>query len=70
MSKARSFEEIRNWASKFAHDWRDIPGDERQWAQQFVRDLLQVYGLTETRAAFYEMRAKRTSTGRQGYIAR
>ncbi|RJN32245.1 DNA methyltransferase [Nesterenkonia natronophila] len=68
MSKARSFEEIRNWASKFAHDWRDIPGDERQWAQQFVRDLLQVYGLTETRAAFYEMRAKRTSTGRQGYI--
>ncbi|MGP9586174.1 class I SAM-dependent DNA methyltransferase [Micrococcaceae sp. AOP34-BR2-30] len=68
MSKARSLEEIRNWASKFAHDWRDIPGDERQWAQQFVRDLLQVYGLTETRAAFYEMRAKRTSTGRQGYI--
>lgn len=68
MSKARSFEEIRNWASKFAHDWREIPGDERQWAQQFVRDLLQVYGLTETRAAFYEMRAKRTSTGRQGYI--
>ena len=68
MSKARSFEEIRNWASKFAHDWRHIPGDERQWAQQFVRDLLQVYGLTETRAAFYEMRAKRTSTGRQGYI--
>lgn len=68
MAKARSFEEIRNWATKFAHDWTGIPGDERQWAQQFVRDLLQVYGLTETRAAFYEMRAKRTSTGRQGYI--
>lgn len=68
MSKARSFEEIRNWSAKFAHDWRDIPGDERQWAQQFVRGLLQVYGLTETRAAFYEMRAKRTSTGRQGYV--
>lgn len=68
MVKARSFEEIHNWAAKFAHDWRDIPGDERQWAQQFVRALLQIYGLTETRAAFYEMRAKRTSTGRQGYI--
>ncbi|MBO0596605.1 class I SAM-dependent DNA methyltransferase [Nesterenkonia sp. E16_7] len=68
MSKARSFEEIRNWAAKFAHDWKDIPGDERQWGQQFVRGLLQIYGLTETRAAFYEMRAKRTSTGRQGYI--
>lgn len=68
MSKARSLEEIRNWAAKFTRDWRGIPGDERQWAQQFVRDLLQVYGLTETRAAFYEMRAKRASTGRQGYI--
>lgn len=68
MSKARSFEEIRKRAAKFVHDWNDIPGDERQWAQQFVRDLLQIYGLTGTRAALYEMRANRTSTGRQGYI--
>lgn len=68
MSKARSFEEIQNWAARFAHEWKDIPGDERQWAQQFVRGLLQVYGLTETRAAFYEQRVKRSSTGKQGYI--
>lgn len=68
MSKARSFEEVQNWAAKFAHEWKDIPGDERQWGQQFVRDLLRIYGLTETRAAFYEQRAKRSSTGKQGYI--
>lgn len=70
MSKTRTLEEIRNLASKLSHDWREIPGDERQWAQQFVRDLLQASGLIETRAAFYEIRKKRTSTGRQGASTR
>ncbi|WP_314647620.1 DNA methyltransferase [uncultured Microbacterium sp.] len=59
---------IRNRAAKFALDWKDSPGDEKQDAQSFVRDLLGVYGITETRAAFYEKRVKRTSTGRRGYI--
>lgn len=60
--------EIRSRAARFSRDWADSPGDERQDAQSFVRDLLAVYGLTETRAAFYEKRAKRTSTGHRGYI--
>ncbi len=68
MEKARSFEEIYRQADRFVLDWKDAAGDERQQAQMFVRDLLQVYGLTDSRAALYEHRAKRTSTGRQGYI--
>ncbi|MGM1030616.1 MAG: class I SAM-dependent DNA methyltransferase [Actinomycetota bacterium] len=68
MAKALSLNEIRNRAAKFSLDWADSPGDERQDAQSFVRDLLGVYGITETRAAFYEKRSKRSSTGGQGYI--
>lgn len=49
-------------------DWANSPGDEKQDAQSFVRDLLAVYGITATKAAFYEKRATRTSTGTQGYI--
>ncbi len=33
-----------------------------------MRDLLGVYGIVETRAAFYEKRVKRSSTGSRGYI--
>lgn len=33
-----------------------------------MRDLLAAYGVTETKAAQYEKRAKRTSTGNRGYI--
>lgn len=60
--------EIRNRAARFARDWQNEPGDERQQAQSFVRDLLNVYGITHTRAAFYEKRVKRSSTGARGYI--
>jgi len=68
VTKPLSLNEIRTRAAQFVIDWRDAAGDERQDAQSFVRDLLQVYGLTETRAAFYEKRAQRISTGGQGYI--
>ncbi|GGE78773.1 class I SAM-dependent DNA methyltransferase [Nesterenkonia cremea] len=68
MEKARSFEEIYRQSDRFILDWKDAAGDERQEAQMFVRDLLTVYGLTSSRAALYERRAKRSSTGRQGYI--
>lgn len=68
MEKARSFEEIYRQADRFVLDWKDAAGDERQEAQMFVRDLLTVYGLSDSRAALYERRAKRSSTGRQGYI--
>lgn len=68
MAKPLIINEIRARASRFYLDWRDAPGDERQDAQSFVRDLLAVYGVTETRAALYEKRARRTSTGDRGYI--
>ena len=59
---------IRSRAAKLSIDWKDVPATEKQHAQSFVRDLLGVYGITETRAAFYEKRVKRSSTGRDGYI--
>ena len=64
----RSLNEIRKRAAKFVSEWKDEPGEERQQAQSFVRDLLGVYGITETTAAAYERRAKRSSTGQGGYI--
>lgn len=60
--------EIRTKAARFALEWRSEPGDERQQAQSFVRDLLAVYGITHSRAAFYEKRVRRSSTGNRGYI--
>ncbi|MBL3698998.1 class I SAM-dependent DNA methyltransferase [Leucobacter luti] len=59
---------IRSRAAKLSIDWKDVPATEKQHAQSFVRDLLGVYGITETRAAFYEKRVKRSSTGGDGYI--
>lgn len=64
----RSLNEIRKQGAKFVSEWKDTPGEERQWAQSFVRDLLAVYGITETKAASYELRAKRSTTGGGGYI--
>lgn len=66
--KSLSMNEIRARAAQFTRDWQNEPGDERQQAQSFVRDLLGVYGITQTRAAFYEKRVKRSSTGSRGYI--
>lgn len=68
MSKSLALNEIRSRAAQFVIEWRDAAGDERQDAQSFVRDLLAVFGIVETRAALYEKRAQRTSTGSQGYI--
>lgn len=64
----RSLNEIRKQAAKFVAEWKNEPGEERQQAQSFVRDLLAVYGITETKAAAYEHRAKRSTTGSGGYI--
>jgi hypothetical protein len=68
VKKSLSMNEIRTRAARFTREWQDEPGDERQQAQSFVRDLLGVYGITQTRAAFYEKRVKRSSTGSHGYI--
>jgi hypothetical protein len=68
MDKSLSLNEIRSRCAKFVIDWRDSSGDERQEAQSFVRDLLMAYGISETKAALYEKRVQRSSTGNQGYI--
>lgn len=68
MGKNLSINEIRTRCAQFALDWQDSNGDERQEAQSFVRDLLMAYGISETKAALYEKRVKRSSTGNQGYI--
>ncbi|WP_205750641.1 type IIL restriction-modification enzyme MmeI [Brachybacterium sp. SGAir0954] len=68
MAKSLSLNEIRRRSAQFAIEWRDSPGDERQSEQSFIRDLLQVYDITATKAALYEKRAKRSSTGGRGYI--
>lgn len=49
-------------------NWEAAAGDERQEAQSFVRDLLIAYGISESKAALYEKRVQRSSTGSQGYI--
>lgn len=68
MAKALSLAEIRNRAAGFVVDWQNEPGEERQQAQSFIRDLLTVFGITKTKAGLYEKRAQRSSTGRQGFI--
>nr|WP_306428354.1 DNA methyltransferase [Brevibacterium sp. 68QC2CO] len=60
--------EIRKRATRFVVDWRDSLGEERQEAQSFIRDLLGAFGITDTKAGLYEKRARRSSTGGQGYI--
>lgn len=67
-NKALSLNEIRTQCAQFVIDWRDTPGDERQDAQTFVRELLMAFGISESRAALYEKRVQRSSTGNQGYI--
>ena len=67
-TKGISLNEIRSRCAQFVVDWRDSAGDERQDAQSFVRDLLLAYGISETKAALYEKRVERSSTGNQGYI--
>lgn len=63
-----SLNEIRRRCAQVVVDWKDEPGEERQQAQSFVRDLLSAFGIRKTKAALYERRARRASTGGKGYI--
>lgn len=63
-----SMDQIRKRAATFVRSWNEEEGYERGQAQSFVRDLLRVYGITETKAAAYEARAARASTGGHGYV--
>lgn len=66
--KPTSLNEIRKRAAAFTAVWRQEVGEEKQQAQSFVRDLLVVYGMTGHKAALYEKRAQRSSTGSRGFI--
>lgn len=68
MARPISLNEIRSKCAGFVADWRDEPGDEKQQAHEFVQELLGCFGVTGRKAALYEERAKRSSTGRQGFI--
>jgi|AntAceMinimDraft_12_1070368.scaffolds.fasta_scaffold08427_3 hypothetical protein len=68
MEKSLSLNEIRTRAASFVIAWRDAKGDEKQEDQSFIRELLDVFGVSQTRAALYQKRAQRSSTGNQGYI--
>ena len=43
-------------------------GDEKQDGHEFMRELMQCFGITKRKAISYERRSNRASTGRQGYI--
>lgn len=60
--------DIRSRAGAFVADWRDAEGYERGEAQEFVRGLLGVFGVSGRTAAVYEKRAQRSTTGHRGYI--
>lgn len=68
MAKPLVLSDIRARAGAFVADWRDAEGYERGEAQEFVRGLLAVFGISGRTAAVYEKRAQRASTGHRGYI--
>ena len=68
MSATLSLNAIRKNCAKFAHEWSDCVGDEKQDGHEFMRELMQCFGITKRKAISYERRSNRASTGRQGYI--
>ena len=68
MPASLSLNAIRDRCVKFAHEWSDCVGDEKQEGHEFMRELMQCFGITKRKAISYEKRSNRASTGRQGYI--
>ncbi len=68
MPASLSLNAIRSKCAKFAHEWSDCVGDEKQDGHEFMRELMQCFGITKRKAISYEKRSKRATTGRQGYI--
>lgn len=68
MDRGLSLNEIRTRAAQFVIEWRDAKGEEEQEDQSFIRDLLHVFGVSETRAALYQKITRRSSTGNRGKI--
>ena len=68
MPASLSLNAIRSKCAKFAHEWSDCMSDEKQEGHEFMRELMQCFGITKRKAISYERRSNRASTGRQGYI--
>lgn len=68
MPASFSLNTIRERCVKFAHEWSDCVGDEKQEGHEFMRKLMKCFGITKHKAIAYEKRSNRASTGRQGYI--
>lgn len=68
MPATLSLNAIRDRCVKFAHEWSDCMGDEKQEGHEFMRKLMKCFGITKHKAIAYEKRSNRASTGRQGYI--
>lgn len=68
MPATLSINAIRERSVKFAYDWSDCVGDEKQDGHEFMRELMKCFGITKRKAISYERRSNRASTGRQGYI--
>ena len=68
MPATLSLNAIRDRCVKFAYDWSDCVGDEKQDGHEFMRELMKCFGITKRKAISYERRSNRASTGRQGYI--
>ncbi|WP_375544151.1 type IIL restriction-modification enzyme MmeI [Dermabacter hominis] len=68
MPKPLVLSDIRNRAGAFVAEWRDAEGYEKGEAQEFVRGLLRCFGISGRTAAVYEKRARRSSTGKHGFI--
>ena len=68
MPASLSLNAIREKCVKFAHEWSNCVGDEKQQGHDFIHDLMVCFGIKGSKAVFYERRARRASTGRQGYI--
>ena len=68
MPATLSINAIRERCVKFAYDWSDCVGDEKQDGHEFMRELMKCFGITKRKAISYERRSNRASTGRQGYI--
>lgn len=68
MAKPLTLDAIRHRCARFVADWRGSEGYERGEAHDFMRELLGAYGISGRRAASYEKRVTRASTGREGFI--
>ena len=56
MPATLSLNEIRQRCAKFADDWRDCIGDEKQEGHEFMRELMTCFGITKRKAISYEKR--------------